>query len=222
MGGRDHHIMGLLDNIPKTADLIAAHHRASLGHDDVAQPAPVAAVPAAPVPAEATPDPEGACPEMMSPVNGRDDFSPHQTLGWENQHVTSYGRTNSPTEPVHRGPGPVQQMDGGMENYGGAGNRFCSATMGGSCSFQGDGPDAKCSSCQMSRAEKEGPAEQQATEQHHVYHERQEAALCAMHCINNLLQSPCCTVPQLAEIAEELDNLEKSQWRRVVSRERTS
>merc|ERR1712166_1669115 len=90
--------------------------------------------------------------------------------------------------------GPVQQMDGGMENYGGAGNRFCSATMGGSCSFQGDGPDAKCSSCQMTRAEKEGPAEQQPTEQHHVYHERQEAALCAMHCINNLLQSPCCTV----------------------------
>jgi len=100
MGGRDHHIMGLLDNIPKTADLIAAHHRASLGHDDVAQPAPVAAVPAAPVPAEATPDPEGACPEMMSPVNGRDDFSPHQTLGWENEHVTSYGRTNSPTEAL--------------------------------------------------------------------------------------------------------------------------
>merc|ERR1712086_53372 len=111
MGGRNH-IMGLLDNIPKTADLIAAHHRASLAHDDVAQPAPVAAVPAAPVPAEATPD-----------------------------------------------PGPVQQMDGGMENYGGAGNRFCSATMGGSCSFQGDGPDAKCSSCQMTRAEKESPAE---------------------------------------------------------------
>merc|ERR1712166_957162 len=100
MGGRDHHIMGLLDNIPKTADLIAAHHRASLGHDDVAQPAPVAAVPAAPVPAESTPDPEGACPEMMSPVNGRDDFSPHQTLGWENEHVTSYGRTNSPTEAL--------------------------------------------------------------------------------------------------------------------------
>ena len=39
--------------------------------------------------------------------------------------------------------GPVQQMDGGMENYGGAGNRFCSATMGGSCSFQGDGPGTR-------------------------------------------------------------------------------
>ena len=55
--------VGFLDNIPNTADLIAAHHRASLGHDDVAQPPPVAAAPAAPALAEAKPEPEPAAPE---------------------------------------------------------------------------------------------------------------------------------------------------------------
>lgn len=40
-----------------------------------------------------------------------------------------------------------------------------------------------------------------------VYHERQEAALCGMHCLNNLVQAPTFDVSQLMEIAQGLDSL---------------
>jgi len=38
-----------------------------------------------------------------------------------------------------------------------------------------------------------------------VYHERQLAALCGQHCLNNLLGGPYFTEFQLAEVAQELD-----------------
>ena len=41
-----------------------------------------------------------------------------------------------------------------------------------------------------------------------VYHERQVAALCGQHCLNNLLQGPYFTEIDLAEIAQELDRKE--------------
>ena len=41
-----------------------------------------------------------------------------------------------------------------------------------------------------------------------LYHERQEAALCGQHCLNNLLQGPYFTDIDLAEIAQELDRKE--------------
>ena len=41
-----------------------------------------------------------------------------------------------------------------------------------------------------------------------IYHERQESLLCGQHALNNLIQSPMFTSPQLAEIAHELDALE--------------
>ena len=40
-----------------------------------------------------------------------------------------------------------------------------------------------------------------------VYHERQEAALCGMHCLNNLIQAPNFDVDQLMQIAQGLDSL---------------
>jgi len=42
-----------------------------------------------------------------------------------------------------------------------------------------------------------------------IYHERQEAALCGQHALNNLSQSPVFTVAQLSEIAFQLDSLER-------------
>lgn len=43
-----------------------------------------------------------------------------------------------------------------------------------------------------------------------VYHERQEAALCGQHALNNLTQAPIFTVAQLSQIAQELDAKERS------------
>lgn len=42
-----------------------------------------------------------------------------------------------------------------------------------------------------------------------IYHERQEALLCGQHALNNLAQAPLFTVDQLAEIARQLDALER-------------
>lgn len=43
----------------------------------------------------------------------------------------------------------------------------------------------------------------------YIYHERQESALCGQHCLNNLLQGPFFTAPDLASIAAELDMKER-------------
>ena len=43
-----------------------------------------------------------------------------------------------------------------------------------------------------------------------LYHERQIAALCGQHCLNNLLQGPYWTEVGLAEIAHELDAQERA------------
>ena len=43
-----------------------------------------------------------------------------------------------------------------------------------------------------------------------LYHERQVAALCGQHCLNNLLQGPYYTEWDLAEIARALDRKEKA------------
>lgn len=43
-----------------------------------------------------------------------------------------------------------------------------------------------------------------------LYHEQQESALCGQHCLNNLLQGPYFSAPDLAQIAEELDAKERS------------
>ena len=40
-----------------------------------------------------------------------------------------------------------------------------------------------------------------------IYHELQESQLCGQHCLNNLLQGPHFTAPDLAAIAEELGNV---------------
>jgi len=42
-----------------------------------------------------------------------------------------------------------------------------------------------------------------------LYHERQEAALCGQHCLNNLLQGPYFTAGDLSEIAQVLDQQER-------------
>lgn len=42
-----------------------------------------------------------------------------------------------------------------------------------------------------------------------LYHEKQVAALCGVHCLNTLLQGPVFTEVELAQIAHELDALEK-------------
>jgi len=42
-----------------------------------------------------------------------------------------------------------------------------------------------------------------------LYHERQEAALCGQHCLNNLLQGPFFTTGDLADIAAALDHQER-------------
>jgi Ataxin-3 len=41
-----------------------------------------------------------------------------------------------------------------------------------------------------------------------LYHERQEAALCGVHCVNCLLQGPVFTEWDLARAAHQLDKLE--------------
>jgi ataxin-3 len=43
-----------------------------------------------------------------------------------------------------------------------------------------------------------------------IYHELQESALCGQHCLNNLLQDPVFTAPELADIAHNLDAEEQS------------
>jgi Ataxin-3 len=43
-----------------------------------------------------------------------------------------------------------------------------------------------------------------------VYHEKQVASLCGQHCLNNLLQGPYFTFPDLGAIAKELDDKERS------------
>eukprot|EP01041_Mallomonas_annulata_P002901 gene2901-5692_t len=42
-----------------------------------------------------------------------------------------------------------------------------------------------------------------------IYHELQESQLCGQHCLNNLLQGPYFTAPDLAGIAQELDDQER-------------
>lgn len=46
-----------------------------------------------------------------------------------------------------------------------------------------------------------------------VYHERQQAALCGQHALNNLVQSPVFTAHQLSTIAHQLDELELAKFR---------
>ena len=41
-----------------------------------------------------------------------------------------------------------------------------------------------------------------------IYHEVQDSLLCGQHCLNNLLQAPYFNPIDLADIAQELDNLE--------------
>ena len=43
-----------------------------------------------------------------------------------------------------------------------------------------------------------------------LYHEKQEAALCGQHCLNNLLQGPYFNAGALADIAHELDRKEQA------------
>ena len=43
----------------------------------------------------------------------------------------------------------------------------------------------------------------------YIYHERQESALCGQHCLNNLLQGAFFSPADLADIAAELDALER-------------
>ena len=43
-----------------------------------------------------------------------------------------------------------------------------------------------------------------------IYHEKQSAALCGVHCLNNLLQGPYTNAGALAEIAHELDAQERA------------
>ena len=42
-----------------------------------------------------------------------------------------------------------------------------------------------------------------------IYHEKQAAALCGVHCLNNLLQGPYVNAGSLADIAHQLDQLER-------------
>lgn len=44
----------------------------------------------------------------------------------------------------------------------------------------------------------------------YVYHEQQESQLCGQHCLNNLVQEPYYSSVELAEIAQELDQMERS------------
>ena len=49
----------------------------------------------------------------------------------------------------------------------------------------------------------------------YVYHERQESALCGQHCLNNLLQGQYFSPADLAEIAQELDAMERQMMLEV-------
>ena len=42
-----------------------------------------------------------------------------------------------------------------------------------------------------------------------IYHEKQESKLCGQHCLNNLLQGSYFTAPDLADIAQSLDESER-------------
>jgi Ataxin-3 len=41
-----------------------------------------------------------------------------------------------------------------------------------------------------------------------IYHERQEAALCGQHALNNLVQASVFTAGYLSDIAQQLDQME--------------
>lgn len=43
-----------------------------------------------------------------------------------------------------------------------------------------------------------------------IYHEQQESLLCGQHCLNNLLQGPVFSAPDLADIALSLDRTERA------------
>eukprot|EP01080_Neovahlkampfia_damariscottae_P011168 gene11168-3989_t len=45
-----------------------------------------------------------------------------------------------------------------------------------------------------------------------IYHERQQEALCAVHCINNLLQGDFSNAGDLAQIAQQLDDAEEAMF----------
>jgi ataxin-3 len=45
-------------------------------------------------------------------------------------------------------------------------------------------------------------------QQHWIYHERQEAQLCGQHALNNLVQQNAFSPGDLAEIADQLDQME--------------
>ena len=47
-----------------------------------------------------------------------------------------------------------------------------------------------------------------------IYHERQQAALCGQHALNNLLQRSVFSPNQLAQIAQQLDREELAMYRR--------
>lgn len=47
-----------------------------------------------------------------------------------------------------------------------------------------------------------------------IYHEKQQEALCAVHCLNNILQQQYMTVSDLATIANTLDSKEEEMYRR--------
>lgn len=55
------------------------------------------------------------------------------------------------------------------------------------------------------------------TEVYWIYHERQEAALCGQHALNNLVQQPIFSAHGLAEIAHHLDALELRHYGDVNS-----
>ena len=52
----------------------------------------------------------------------------------------------------------------------------------------------------------------------YLYHERQVAALCGQHCLNNLLQGPVFGAGDLASIAHSLDAAERVRARRRTLR----
>lgn len=44
----------------------------------------------------------------------------------------------------------------------------------------------------------------------YIFHETQEGSLCAQHCLNSLLQGDYYSAVDLANIAHELDNIERN------------
>ena len=53
-------------------------------------------------------------------------------------------------------------------------------------------------------------SEEKFTAPYLIYHEKQESALCGVHCLNNLLQGSYFNASDLAEIAQDIDASEKS------------